>query len=81
MLRGLVEGALVMAFRPSTDGGFDGGVVPKGKELALWLQLVIQSFSPSPFYGPVRLERLRCQSGHQHKLVIQRVRQNLFKLR
>jgi len=57
-----------------------GGVVPKERELVLSFQLVIQSFSPSQFYGPVRLERLRCQSGHQHKQVIQRVRQNLFKL-
>ena len=42
MLRGLLEGALVMAIRPSTDGGFDGVVVPKGRELALLFQRVTQ---------------------------------------
>jgi hypothetical protein len=81
ILRGLLEGALVMAFLPSTDGGFVGVVVPKGKQSALLLQLVIQSLFPSPFYGPVRPKRLGCQSGQQHVRVIQRVRPNLLQLR
>ena len=81
MLRGLVEGALGMAFLPSRDQGFDGEVVPKGKQLALLLQLVIQSFLANPFYGLFRPERLRCQSGHQHERVIQRIRQNLLQAR
>jgi len=70
-----------MAIRPSTDGGFDGEVVPKGKQLALLLQLVIQSFLANPFYGLFRPERLRCQSGHQHERVLQRARPNPLHLR
>ena len=81
MLRGLVEGALVMAFRPSTGRGFDGVVVPKGRELALLFQRVTQSLFPTPFYGPLRPKRLRCQSGHQHVRVIQRSRPNLLQPR
>jgi hypothetical protein len=81
MLRGLLEGALGMVFLPSTDGTFNGVVVPKGKELALSLQLVIKSFLPNPFYGPVRPERLRRQSGHQLERVNQRIRQNLLQAR
>ena len=50
--------------------------VPQEKELALSLQRVTQSYLPPPFYGPVRPERLRCQTGHQHARMIQGVRPN-----
>lgn len=73
---GLVEGALGIAFLPSTDGALDGVDVPQEKELALLLQRATQSYLPPPIYGPVRPERLRCQKPHQHARMFQGVRPN-----
>ena len=60
---GFVEGALGIAFLPSTDGALDGVDVPQEKDLTLSLQRVTQSYLPPPFYGPVRSERLRARRG------------------
>ena len=46
---GFVEGALGIAFLPSTDGALDGVDVPQEKDLTLSLQRVTQSFLPHHF--------------------------------